>query len=89
MQISSEDVEFQGMSIEQLQLAERQKLYPPRFVITVTESSAAEDSLVVFTFEGATQEIVKKISLTKGIVYIHEIKAANQTVILYTPVLEN
>ena len=70
MQISSEDVEFQGMTKEQLQLSEHQKLYPPRFVITVTESSAAKDSLVVFTFEGATQEIVKQISLTKGIVYM-------------------
>ena len=70
MQISSEDVEFQRMNIKQLQLAERQRLYPPRFVIAVTESSAAKDSLVVFKFEGATQEIVKKISLTKGIVYM-------------------
>ena len=56
------------MSIEELQLAEYKKLYPPRFVITVTKSSAAEDSLVGFTFEGATQEIVKRISFTKGIV---------------------
>ena len=70
MQISSEDVEFQRINIEQLQLAEGQRLYPPRFVIAVTKSSAAKDSLVVFKFEGATQEIVKKISLTKGIVYM-------------------
>ena len=70
MQISSEEVEFQRMNIQELQLSEHQKLYPPRFVITVTKSSAAEDSLVVFTFEGATQEIVKKISFTKGIVYM-------------------
>ena len=58
------------MSIEELQLSEHKKLYPPRFVITVTESSTAEDSLVSFTFKGASEEIVKKISLTKGIVYM-------------------
>ena len=58
------------MNIQELELSERKKLYPPRFVITVTKSSAAEDSLVGFTFEGATQAIVKKISLTKGKVYM-------------------
>ena len=70
MQISSEEVEFQSMSIEDLQLAEYKKLYPPRFVIMVKKSSAAKDSHVNFTFEGATQEIVKTISLSKGIVYM-------------------
>ena len=63
MQISSEEVEFQRMNIQELQLSEHKKLYPPRFVITVTKSSAAEDSLLGFTIEGATQEIVKYIPL--------------------------
>ena len=58
------------MTIEELKLSEHKKLYPPRFVITVTKSSAAEDSFVDFTFEGATQEIVKRIPFTKGIVYM-------------------
>ena len=43
------------------------KLYPPRFVITITGSNDAENSLVSFIFEGATQEIAKEISLNKGI----------------------
>ena len=57
---------------EYFQLKEEKKLYPPKFVITVRRSRTAEDSHVDFTFQGATQEIVKRISLniTKGIMYI-------------------
>ena len=58
------------MKIEELKLSEHKKIYPPRFVIMVTKSSDAKDSIVDFTFEGATQEIVKQITLTKGIVYM-------------------
>lgn len=58
------------MSEEQLKLREEKKLYPPKFVITVTGSSTSKDSQAVFTFEGATRNIVKNISLTKGIVHL-------------------
>ena len=54
------------MSIEDLLLREAEKLYPPRFVV-VARSSTAKDCHVVFTFEGATEEIVKEITLQKGI----------------------
>ena len=54
------------MNEEYLKLKEDNKLYPPRFVITVRRSSTAMDSYVDFTFQGATREIVKRISLTKG-----------------------
>ena len=63
-------MEFQRKSIEELQLLEQKKLYPPRFVITIIGCSTAKNSLVAFTFKGATQEIVKEISLVKGIVYM-------------------
>ena len=52
--------------LDDLQLREKKELYPPRFVITFTGSSTAEDSHAVFTFQGATEEIVKEIILTKG-----------------------
>ena len=55
------------MCEEDLKLSEDKKLYPPRFLITVTGSNYAENSLVSFIFEGATQEIAKEISLNKGI----------------------
>lgn len=55
------------MSVEELQLKEKQKLYPPRFVATVRGSSTAEDSKAVFTFEGATRKISREIILAKGI----------------------
>ena len=58
------------MSKEELELCENEKVYPPRFVVTVRGLSAAKDSRVVFTFEGATKKIVKEIILTKGIVYV-------------------
>ena len=58
------------MSKNELILKERLNLYPPRFVVKISASSTAEDSKVVFTFEGATEEIVKEIILTKGIVHI-------------------
>ena len=61
------------MSLQELQLREATKLYPPRFVITTHGSSAAEDSRVVFTFEGATEEIIKEIILPKG--SAHDYKA--------------
>ena len=54
------------MSEEYLKLKEDNKLYPPRFVITIRRSSSAMDSYVDFTFQGATRQIVKRISLTKG-----------------------
>lgn len=62
-------MDFQKISEEELQLLEAKKLYPPRFVITITGSNYAENSLVSFIFEGATQEIAKEISL-KGIIHI-------------------
>lgn len=54
------------MSVEDLQLGEYQKVYPPRFVITVRGSTTAKDSHAVFTFTGATDEFVKEIIFTKG-----------------------
>ena len=55
--------------MEELQLMEAKRLYPPRFVIQVRRTSTAENSFVDFTFQGATQQIIKRISLnaTKGI----------------------
>lgn len=58
------------MHVDELKLKEKNNLYPPRFVITVTESDTAEDSHVVFTFQGATEEIIKEFSLTEGIVHM-------------------
>lgn len=57
------------MSVEDIRLREDNKLYPPRFEIMVIRSSAAEDSHVDIRFRGATREIVKRFSLTKGIVH--------------------
>ena len=62
------------MSVEELQLREYKKLYPPRFVIRTRGSSAAEDSLVTFTFEGATEEIVREIILSKGSSQVYKAK---------------
>ena len=59
------------MSTEELKLCENERLYPPRFVVTIRGLSSAKDSCVAFTFEGATTKIVKKSILnTKGIVYV-------------------
>ena len=66
--ISAEEVDIKDMSVDYLKLKEDNKLYPPRFVVTVIRSSTATDSFVDFTFQGATREIVKRIRLTKGIV---------------------
>ena len=66
--ISAEEVDIKDMSVDYLKLKEDKKLYPPRFVVTVLRSSTATDSFVDFTFQGATQEIVKRIRLTKGTV---------------------
>ena len=63
-------MDFQRISEEELQLLEAKKLYPPRFVITITGSNYTENSLVSFIFEGGTQEIAKEISLNKGILHI-------------------
>ena len=63
-------MDFQKISKEELQLLEAKKLYPPRFVITITGSNYAENSLVSFVFEGGTQEIAKQISLNKGIIHV-------------------
>ena len=57
------------MSKDALMLKESMNLYPPRFVVTIRASSNAEDSKAVFTFEGATEKIVKEVILTKGIVH--------------------
>ena len=66
--ISAEEVDIKDMSVDYLKLKEDNKLYPPRFVVTVIRSSTATDLFVDFTFQGATQEIVKRIRLTKGTV---------------------
>ena len=55
------------MSEDNIKLKEDQMLYPPMFVIKVRGSSSAENSKVIFTFEGATEKIVKEVILTKGI----------------------
>ena len=59
------------MSEDDLTLKECMKLYPPRYrIVRIRASSTAEDSKALFTFEGATEEIVKQVILTKGIVCI-------------------
>ena len=58
------------MTIEELQLREATRLYPPRFVIEIQGSNVVKDSALAFTFEGATEEIVKEVIFTKGIVWI-------------------
>ena len=52
-----------------LELKERMKMYPPRFVIPFKDTSSAEDCYAVFKFEGAVESIEKKILLSKGIVH--------------------
>ena len=54
--------------MKDLILKERLNLYPPRFVVKISASNTAEDSKAVFTFEGATEEVVKEVILTKGII---------------------
>ena len=54
------------MSVEELQLQEATRLYPPRFVITIRRSSTVRNFTVVFTFEGATKEIIKEVTFTEG-----------------------
>ena len=63
------------MSIEELQFREEERLYPPRFVVTIRRSSDVEDCHVVFTFEGATEEITIQVILTKGIVHMSYVNA--------------
>lgn len=58
------------MSMDDLTLREHASLYPPRFILKMTASSTADNSKAVFTFEGATEEIVKEVILTTGIVHI-------------------
>ena len=58
------------MSVRELQLNEHLNLYPPRFVFKTSASSTANDSKAVFTFEGATEEIVKEVILSKGTIHI-------------------
>lgn len=65
-QISAKEVDFQSMSLEELELRENMKIYPPRFVIKVSGSAAAENSRAIFTFQGAIETIVKEVILSKG-----------------------
>ena len=58
------------MSMDDLTLREKLKIYPPKFVVKIQASPTAENCKAVFTFEGATKEIVKEVILTKGIVHI-------------------
>ena len=58
------------MSVQELQLSEARKLYPPRFVIKIQGSNVVQDSALAFKFEGATKEIVKEVIFTKGIVCV-------------------
>ena len=58
------------MTIEELQLREATRLYPPRFVIKIQGSNVVKDLALAFKFEGATEEIVKGVIFTKGIVCI-------------------
>ena len=58
------------MTIEELQLREATRLYPPRFVIKIQGSNVVQNSPLAFKFEGATEEIVKEVIFTKGIVCI-------------------
>ena len=53
-----------------LKLKECMNLYPPRFVVKIGAFPTAEVSKAVFTFEGATEEIVKEVILTKGIIHV-------------------
>ena len=62
-------MDFQSIDPETLELRERLKMYPPRFVISFKDTSSAEDCYAVFKFQGATESIEKKILLTKGIIH--------------------
>ena len=62
-------MDFQSIDPEKLELKERLKMYPPRFVIRFKDTSSAEDCYAVFKFQGATESIEKKILLTKGIIH--------------------
>lgn len=59
-------MDFQSTKPEELQLREDMKLYPPRFVVNVCGSAAAENSRAIFTFQGAIKTIVKEVILNKG-----------------------
>lgn len=61
------------MRFEELQLMEDKKLYPPRFVVKVCGSAAAESSRAIFTFQGTIKTIVKEVILNKGKVLFHTI----------------
>ena len=54
------------MEFKEIQLRERNKLYPPRFVVAVNGSTTAENSVATFTFQGAIDPIVKEVNLKKG-----------------------
>ena len=58
------------MTMEELHLSEKRKLYPPRFVIKIQGSNVLQNSPLAFKFEGATEEIVKEVIFTKGIICI-------------------
>ena len=58
------------MTMGELRLREAYRFYPPRFVVTIQGSNVVEDSAVAFKFEGATEEIVKEVIFTKGIICI-------------------
>lgn len=55
------------MELEELKESERANLYPPCFVVKFYGDRATEDSIAVFTFEGATKKIKVETLLTKGI----------------------
>ena len=55
------------MDRKTLELKERMKMYPPRFVIPFKDTSSAEDCYAVFKFQGAVESIEKKSRLSKGI----------------------
>ena len=59
-------MDFQSLKLEELQLMEDMRLYPPRFLIRVSGSAAAENSRAIFTFQGAIKTIVKEVILNKG-----------------------
>ena len=54
------------MELEELKESERANLYPPCFVVKFYGDRATEDSIAVFTFEGATKKIKLETLLTKG-----------------------
>lgn len=56
------------MDLEELKESECVNLYPPCFVVKLSGDGAAEDSIAVFTFEGATKKIKLETLLTRGVV---------------------